>query len=145
MNALVEDFIKSQNNNKVKKLHKDFRNARDIHGNALVHYLAKHNFQICLQNRKIVDLKSDSNLEGYNAMAPVHFAARYGIEKTTTEQLVTMILNSMDNPLQQDKFGNTVLHHSILNGDSEIRRALTVLLVHMEVVVGVRSKWRLRQ
>ena len=136
MNTLVEEFIKSLNNNKVKQLHKDFRNARDIHGNALVHYLAKNSFQICIQNRNIVDLKSDLNLEGYNAMAPVHFAARYGIEKITTEHLVTMILNNMDNPVQQDKFGNTVLHHSIFNGDSEIRGALAVLLVHIEIVVG---------
>ena len=146
MNSLIEEFIKSINNNKLKKLNKDFRNAKDVHGNALIHYLARHNFQICIQNPKIVDLKTDCNLEGYNGMAPVHFAARYGVEKITTEHLVTIILNSMENPLQQDKFGNTVLHHSILNADSEIRRTLAILLVHMEVVVGsmLKTKYRFK-
>ena len=121
MSSLIEEFIKAQNNGKLKTRDKDFRNARDVHGNALVHYLAKHNFHLCFQNPRIVHLKTDSNLEGNNATAPVHLVLRYGVDRVTTEHLVTAILNSMNNPLQQDKFGNIVLHHSILNRDPELR------------------------
>eukprot|EP00092_Neocalanus_flemingeri_P034661 GFUD01037707.1.p1 GENE.GFUD01037707.1~~GFUD01037707.1.p1 ORF type:complete len:1460 (+),score=369.86 GFUD01037707.1:404-4381(+) len=79
-------------------------------------------------------------------MAPVHFAARYGTDRVTTENLVSTLMNSMNNPLQQDKFGNTVVHHAILNGDPEVRRALTILVVHLEITVGLviktKFKWK---
>ena len=140
MNSIVEEFIKAQN--KLKTLDKDFRNARDVHGNALVHYLAKHNFHLCFQNPRIVHLKTDSNLDGNNVMAPVHLVVRYGVDRVTTEHLVTAILNSMNNPFQQDKFVNIVLHHSILNRNPG--RAIALLLVNMEIVVGVLKKTKFK-
>ena len=68
--------------------------------------------------------KNDSKLPGYCGMAPVHFAARYGkyldgqngIVKT-----VGFLMDQMENPHQQDEFGNTVLHHSVLNWDERTR------------------------
>ena len=65
--------------------------------------------------------KNDSKLQGYCGMAPVHFAARYGKYQNGIVKTVGFLMDQMENPHQQDEFGNTVLHHSVLNGDERTR------------------------
>ena len=65
--------------------------------------------------------KNDSKLQGYCGMAPVHFAARYGKYLDGQNGIVKTLMDQMENPHQQDEFGNTVLHHSVLNGDERTR------------------------
>ena len=59
--------------------------------------------------------KSDSNIPGYCGMAPIHFAARYGTDFEETKETLQKMTEFMDNPHQEDEFGNTVLHYAILN------------------------------
>ena len=44
-----------------------------------------------------------------------------------------MLMDFMDNPHQKDEFGNTVLHHVILNDSSIIRNDLVKLLTRIKV------------
>merc|ERR1712235_125092 len=72
-------------------------------------------------------------------MAPVHFAARYGTETEETKETIDFLMNQMDNPHLQDEFGNTVLHHSILNA-GEVRDELVDHLTVKEYKRGVIIK-----
>ena len=85
----------------------------------MIHYLAKRCFLTILRDKDFVR-KDDANIQGYCGMAPVHFAARYGTETEETKETIDFLMNQMDNPHLQDEFGNTVLHHSILNA-GEVR------------------------
>ena len=58
---------------------------------------------------------------GFCGMAPLHFVARYGSKLKDTKESLTFLMHCMDNPLQEDEFGNTVLHHAILNQSESIR------------------------
>ena len=55
-------------------------------------------------------------MPGYCQQAPVHFAARYGSDPEATRRTVETLMNEMEDPFMRDEFGNTVLHHCILNG-----------------------------
>ena len=61
----------------------------------------------------------DFDKPGYCGMAPVHFAARYG--KDNVWETVDFLLDGMKDPFQADEFGNTVLHHAVLNTDDKAR------------------------
>ena len=91
-----------------------FRKTKDDQNNCLIHYLAKRSCNGMMKDEKYVK-KSDSNIPGYCGMAPIHFAARYGTEFKATEKTLQMMMDFMENPHQEDEFGNTVLHHAILN------------------------------
>ena len=97
-----------------------FRKSKDDQNNCLIHYLAKKCFNGMMTEEKYVK-KSDSNIPGNVKMVPIHFAARYGIELEKTKQALKKMMEFMDNPHQEDEFGNTVLHHAILNSNKEIR------------------------
>ena len=71
-----------------------------------------------LKDEKYVK-KSDSNIPGYCGMAPIHFAARYGTNAKDTKDTVKIMMDFMDNPHQEDEFGNTVLHYAILNNSKD--------------------------
>ena len=67
--------------------------------------------------------KADANIQGYCGMAPIHFAARYGTDSKDTVKTIKLMMKFMENPHQEDEFGNTVLHHAILNScqDKKLR------------------------
>ena len=71
-----------------------------------------------LKDEKYVK-KSDSNIPGYCGMAPIHFAARYGTNFKETKKTLEKLTEFMDNPHQEDEFGNTVLHYAILNNSQD--------------------------
>ena len=71
-----------------------------------------------LKEEKYVD-KSDSNIPGHCGMAPIHFAARYGTNSKQTKKTIKTMMDFMKNPHQEDEFGNTVLHHAILNNSKD--------------------------
>ena len=91
-----------------------FKRTKDINNNCLIHYLAKRCFYQMLRDEKYVK-KSDSNIPGHSGMAPIHFAAKYGTNFEDTKKTLKTMIEFMDNPYQEDEFGNTVLHHAILN------------------------------
>ena len=80
--------------------------------------------------------KEDSNLQGNSGMFPVHFAARYGkiaideTKKDSAIKTVNFLFDQMENPHQPDEFGNTVLHHSVLNGDEKTRYYFQRIVSH---------------
>ena len=63
--------------------------------------------------------KSDANIPGYCGMAPIHFAARYGTNSNDTKKTIKTMMELMDDPHQEDEFGNTVLHYAILNNSKD--------------------------
>ena len=96
----------------------EFRKTKDDQNNCLIHYLARRCFNEMLKDEKYVK-KSDSNIPGYCGMAPIHFAARYGTNAKDTKKTVKIMMDFMDNPHQEDEFGNTVLHYAILNNSKD--------------------------
>ena len=73
--------------------------------------------QSCLE----FSAKYSALILGFCGMAPLHFVARYGSKLKDTKESLTFLMHCMDNPLQEDEFGNTVLHHAILNQSESIR------------------------
>ena len=99
----------------------EFRSVQDEQQNAFVHYVAKKCYldKILRAPDEKYFKKSDADLPGYCGMAPVHFAARYGVELVW--ETVDFLMDQMKDPYQQDEFGNTILHHAILNSDDTTR------------------------
>ena len=69
-------------------------------------------------------------------MVPVHFSARYGTDfevEHKTRDTVKFFMENMENPFLKDNFGNTILHHSILNEEEEVRHSLFEYLVTLNM------------
>ena len=95
-----------------------FRKAKDDDKNCLIHYLAKRCFHETIQTDKYVE-KEDFNIPGYSGMAPIHFAARYGTDAEAIERTLSTLENYHQKDECKDEFGNTVLHHAILNSTTD--------------------------
>ena len=73
-------------------------------------------------------------------MVPAHFAVRYGTDSEVTRQTVGALIQEMKNPFKKDEFGNTILHHSILNVKEEVRTSVFSYLVTCNISRGMIRK-----
>ena len=118
-----------------------FRKTKDEQDNCLIHYLAQKCFNSMINTKEKYVKKSDSNIPGYCGMAPIHFAARYGTNFKDTEKTMKTMMDFMDDPHQEDEFGNTVLHYAILNSEDIRYDKMTSNVFPLIVKYNFAQEW----